>query len=138
MVIPTASAAALGSVQPSELGKASGIANTAQRFGSVIGIAIVTAVFDAKGSLASQPAITSGYRPALAVAASFSVIGAFVALAVRRASAAGPVSFAPRRDAVPAVVAAAVPAGRDGRDGRGVCEPAFAGAESPSLSSQVG
>jgi hypothetical protein len=67
-------AAALSAGQPTELGKASGISNTFQRFGAVFGIAIVTAVFDAKGSLATQVTITNGYRPALAVAAGFSVI----------------------------------------------------------------
>jgi EmrB/QacA subfamily drug resistance transporter len=103
MVIPAASAAALSSVRPEQLGKASGISNTMQRFGAVFGVAIVTAVFDSKGSLASQAAITSGYRPALAAAAGFSAIGAFTALAVRKTGTAGaapPVTGDERKAAV--------------------------------------
>jgi EmrB/QacA subfamily drug resistance transporter len=87
MVIPAASAAALSAVRPEQLGKASGISNTLQRFGAVFGIAIVTAVFDSKGSLASPVTITNGYRPALVVAAGFSAFGAVAALAVRKAKA---------------------------------------------------
>lgn len=88
MAIPAASAAALSAVPPDALGKASGISNTLQRFGAVFGVAVVTAVFDARGSLANHVAITAGYRPALAVAAGFSVVGTVTALAVRRAASA--------------------------------------------------
>jgi EmrB/QacA subfamily drug resistance transporter len=84
MVVPAASAAALSAVPPEQLGKASGVSNTLQRFGAVFGVAIATAVFDAKGSLDSHVTITNGYRPALAVAAGLSLIGAVTALAVRR------------------------------------------------------
>jgi hypothetical protein len=45
----------------------------------VAGIAIVTAVFSAHGSLASPAAVTSGFRPALAGAAMLSLAGAAVA-----------------------------------------------------------
>jgi EmrB/QacA subfamily drug resistance transporter len=88
MAIPTAPAAALGAAQPEALGQASGISNTMQRFGAVVGIAVVTAVFDARGSLADKAAFTHGYRPALAVAAGFSLLGAIAALAVRRTATA--------------------------------------------------
>jgi EmrB/QacA subfamily drug resistance transporter len=83
MVVPAGSAAALSAVPPGQLGKASGVSNTMQRWGAVFGVAIATAVFDARGSLASPEAITNGYRPGLAVAAGLSVIGAVAALAVR-------------------------------------------------------
>jgi EmrB/QacA subfamily drug resistance transporter len=84
MALPTSSMAALNAVRPSSLGKASGILNTLRQFGAVIGIAVTTAVFSAKGSLASAAAVTSGYRPALVVSAAFSVCGAFVAAAIVR------------------------------------------------------
>jgi hypothetical protein len=44
------------------------------------GVAVVTAVFNSEGSLAGPAAVTSGYRPALAVAAGLSVLGAAAAL----------------------------------------------------------
>jgi MFS family permease len=86
MAIPTTTAAALNAVEPATLGKASAIVNTLRQFGAVFGIAIATAIFNSRGSLASPAAVTSGYRPALAAAAGFSVLGALAALAVRRAS----------------------------------------------------
>jgi EmrB/QacA subfamily drug resistance transporter len=89
MAIPTTSAAALNAVDPAALGKASAILNTLRQFGAVFGIAIATAIFNSRGSLAGPAAVTSGYRPALAAAAGFSVIGALAALAVRRTG--GPV-----------------------------------------------
>ena len=84
MAIPTASAAALNAVPAASLGKASAVLNTLRQFGAVFGIAIVTAVFNAKGSLASGASVAAGYRPALAVAGAFSVAGAIAGLAVRR------------------------------------------------------
>ena len=57
---------------------------TMQQFGAVFGIAVATTVFNAHGSLASAARVTSGYRPALALAAALSVAGALTALALRR------------------------------------------------------
>jgi MFS family permease len=85
MALPCVTAAGLNAVKPALLGKAAGTLNTLQQFGAVFGIAVVTTVFDAKGSLTSPGSVTSGYRPALAVAAGASVLGAVVALAIRPA-----------------------------------------------------
>ncbi|MBO0728243.1 MAG: DHA2 family efflux MFS transporter permease subunit, partial [Acidimicrobiaceae bacterium] len=85
MAIPTSSAAALNALPPEALGKASAILNTLRQFGAVFGIAAVTAVFNAHGSLAGPAAVTDGFRPALATAAGFSLLAASAALAVRRA-----------------------------------------------------
>ncbi len=89
MALPSVSAAGLNAVSPQALGKAAGVMNTMQQFGAVFGIAIATTVFNAHGSLASPAAITSGYRPALAVSAGLSVLGAAAALGLRRAARAG-------------------------------------------------
>lgn len=53
----------------------------------MFGIAIVTAVFNAHGSFASPAAVVHGYRPAVAVSAAFSVVGALTALGIRRRNA---------------------------------------------------
>jgi EmrB/QacA subfamily drug resistance transporter len=86
MALPSVSAAGLNAVSPQMLGKAAGVMNTMQQFGAVFGIAVATTVFNARGSLASAAQITSGYRPALAVSAGLSLLGAVVALAIRRAA----------------------------------------------------
>jgi EmrB/QacA subfamily drug resistance transporter len=91
MALPSVSAAGLNAVSPQSLGKAAGVMNTMQQFGAVFGIAVATTVFNAHGSLASPAAVTSGYRPALAVSAGLSVLGALTALALRRAPRPRPV-----------------------------------------------
>ena len=92
MALPSLPAAALGAVPPEALGAAAGVVNTMQRVGSVIGVAMLAAVFDANGSLATAQATTSGYRPALISAAFLSVVGALSALAVEGRGRAGAVS----------------------------------------------
>ncbi len=89
MAIPCVAAAGLNAVAPVLLGKAAGVLNTMQQFGAVLGIAVVTAVFNAHGSFASPAAVSHGYRPAVAVSAAFSVIAALAALGIRRRTAAG-------------------------------------------------
>lgn len=105
MVVPAGSAAALSAVPPEQLGKASGVSNALQRWGAVFGVAIATAVFDARGGLASPETITNGYRPGLTVAAGLSVIGAVTAVAVRTAGAAGVATS--QREGDPATLPAA-------------------------------
>ena len=65
MALPCVTVAGLNAVPPPLLGKAAGTMNTLQQFGTVFGVAIVTAVFNSQGSLADPAAVTSGYRPAL-------------------------------------------------------------------------
>jgi EmrB/QacA subfamily drug resistance transporter len=81
MVIPTTPTAALGAVPPADLGTASGVLNTLQRFGTVFGVAIVAAVFSAGGHLGSAAGVVAGVRPALATSAGLSLLGALAALA---------------------------------------------------------
>ncbi len=88
MVIPTAPAAALSAVPAQDLGKASGVQNTLQRFGSVVGVAIVTAVFGASGHLGTAAGLVAGFRPGLAAAAGMSAVGVLAALAASSPAAA--------------------------------------------------
>ncbi len=88
VAIPGVAAAGLNAVAPASLGKAAGVLNTMQQFGAVLGIAVVTAVFNAHGSFASPAAVSHGYRPAVAVSAAFSVAAALTALGIRRRSVA--------------------------------------------------
>jgi EmrB/QacA subfamily drug resistance transporter len=93
MAVPTVPTTALNAVPPADMGKASGVQNTLQRFGSVFGVAIVAAVFSANGHLGSPAAVISGFRPALAATAGLSVIGALTALGAgsrRRSPSASP------------------------------------------------
>ena len=53
MAIPTVPTAALSAVSAADVGRASGVSNTMQRFGAAFGIALVSAVFAAHGHLGS-------------------------------------------------------------------------------------
>jgi EmrB/QacA subfamily drug resistance transporter len=81
MVLPTAPTAALGSVLPADIGKAAGVNSTLQRFGSAFGVALAAAVFSATGRLGTALSFDAGFRPALALSAVVSAIGALAALA---------------------------------------------------------
>ena len=84
MAIPTVPTATLGAVPPGDVGRASGVSNTMQRFGAAFGIAVVTAVFAAHGHFGSVASFTAGYRPAMVVSAVISLLGAIAAIAVAR------------------------------------------------------
>jgi EmrB/QacA subfamily drug resistance transporter len=88
MAIPTVPTAALSAVSPADVGRASGVNNTMQRFGGAFGIALVSAVFAGNGHLGTAASFTAGYRPAMLGAAGLSLLGALAAVAIgrRRAS----------------------------------------------------
>ena len=92
MALPVAPNAIVSAVKPHEMGKASGVNSTMQRLGSAFAIAIAAAVFASNGHIGSAASFTSGFRPALLVVASLSLVGAFTALGVR-----------PRRSVTPQV-----------------------------------
>ncbi len=82
MALPTTPTAALSAVAPADMGKASGANGTLQRFGGAFGVAVASAVFAANGHLGTPASFTAGFRPAVAVAAAFSLLGVASALAV--------------------------------------------------------
>ena len=84
MTIPATPTAALDAVPAADLGKASGVQNTLQRFGAVFCVAIGAAVFASSGHLGAPGAVISGVRPAVGTAAALSLLGALTALGVRR------------------------------------------------------
>jgi len=93
MALPTVPTAVLSAVAPAEMGTASGICNMMQRFGAVFAIAIASSVFAANGHLGSPASAASGFRPAMAVCAALSLLGAVTAMAIgarRREPVAGP------------------------------------------------
>jgi EmrB/QacA subfamily drug resistance transporter len=92
MVLPTAPTAVLNAVAPRDIGRASGASSTLQRVGGAFGVAVTAAVFAAHGHLGTAASFDAGFRPALAVAAGLSLLGAVSALAVtRRRRSAEPV-----------------------------------------------
>jgi hypothetical protein len=104
MAIPTVPTAALSAVSPDDVGRASGVTNTMQRFGGAFGVALVSAVFAAHGHLGTAASFTAGYRPAMLGAAGLSLLGAVAAVGIggRRAG----------RQVIPADATAEIPGPR--------------------------
>jgi EmrB/QacA subfamily drug resistance transporter len=82
MALPVAPTVVVSAVQPHEMGKASGVNSTVQRFGSAFAIAVAAAVFAANGHIGSPAAFATGFRPAMIVVATLSLLGAITALGV--------------------------------------------------------
>jgi EmrB/QacA subfamily drug resistance transporter len=83
MALPTTATAAMSAVERDELGKASGTTSMLQRLGGVFGVALSTAVFTTSDRIHTTAGFTSGFRPALIVAAGLSLLGTLTALALR-------------------------------------------------------
>src|SRR2546427_4065897 len=82
MALPVVPTAALSAVPPSDIGKASGVDSTMQRFGSVFAVAVASAVFGAFGKLGAADTFLSGFRPALGVVGALALLASVTALAV--------------------------------------------------------
>jgi EmrB/QacA subfamily drug resistance transporter len=92
MAMPAAQKSVIGSVKPQQIGQASGAITMLRILGGVFGIAILTAVFAAKGSFASPQTFANGFKDALFVGAAISFIGVLSALGMpgRHTAPAGP------------------------------------------------
>jgi EmrB/QacA subfamily drug resistance transporter len=82
MTLPTVPAMALGAADPADMGTASGVNTMLQRLGQVFGVAVASAVFASRGSLASPAQVTAGYRPAVVVVSAFALLAAVAAVGV--------------------------------------------------------
>lgn len=88
MAIPAGQNAVMNAVPRDAIGKASGVFNTARQLGGAFGIAILAAVFAARGGYSSPGDFRDGVGPALGIAAGMSALGALAAVLVRRRQAA--------------------------------------------------
>ena len=83
LALPIAPTVVVSAVKPHEMGKASGVNSTMQRFGAAFAIAIGAAVFASNGHIATPATFVAGFQPALIVVASLSLLGALTALGVQ-------------------------------------------------------
>jgi EmrB/QacA subfamily drug resistance transporter len=81
MAMPSVQNAVMNAVPRSAIGKASGTFNTLRQLGGVFGIAILAALFAARGGYATPAAFNHGVAPALGVSAGMSLVGAMIGLA---------------------------------------------------------
>ncbi|KQV19138.1 MFS transporter [Kitasatospora sp. Root107] len=82
-IAPTA-AVVLGAVGPEHRGKASGANTTVREIGGALGIAVLSSVFTAHGTMASPAGFADGLHPAVWVGVAVVVLGGLCALAIPR------------------------------------------------------
>ncbi|MFL5842983.1 MAG: DHA2 family efflux MFS transporter permease subunit [Thermoleophilaceae bacterium] len=82
LVLPNVVAAALAVIPEADIGKASGVLNTARQVGAVVGVAVGVAVFQTAGG-AGASELSDGIRTALILSASAAGAGALAARASR-------------------------------------------------------
>jgi EmrB/QacA subfamily drug resistance transporter len=87
MVLPNIVAVALSAVPEQDVGKASGVLNTARQVGAVVGVAVGVAVFQAAGGPGATQ-MTDGIRTTLLVSAASAAAGALATTVSRRRRAA--------------------------------------------------
>ncbi|PPK63719.1 MFS transporter [Actinokineospora auranticolor] len=83
LVAITTTAAATAEAAPGEVGLASGLVNTSQQFGSVVGLAVLSGIAAAVGGPADPDALTAGFSLAFLVSAGLALLGALSALSLR-------------------------------------------------------
>ena len=74
----------LSSVRPEEEGQASGANNAIRELGGVFGVAVLAAVFAAKGGYGSGQQFVDGMNPAVMIGAALVAVGAIAAFAIKR------------------------------------------------------
>jgi EmrB/QacA subfamily drug resistance transporter len=92
IAIPAGQNAVMNAVPREAIGKASGVYNTARQLGGAFGIAVLAAVFAARGDYSSPGAFRDGVGPALGVAAGMSALGAIAGALVRPRPRPAPVA----------------------------------------------
>ncbi|MEU7006966.1 MFS transporter [Streptomyces sp. NPDC046332] len=83
LVMVATNVAATADADPEETGLASGLVNTAQQFGSVLGLAVLVAVAATRDESATAAAQTGGFRAALLVGGAFAAVAAVISLRLR-------------------------------------------------------
>ncbi|MEU6877849.1 MFS transporter [Streptomyces sp. NPDC046712] len=97
LVMVTTNVAATAEAAPEETGLASGLVNTSQQFGSVLGLAVLVAVATTGTESATAAARTDGFRAALLVGAVFAAAATMISVRLRLPT---PTPAPPRRGRV--------------------------------------
>jgi EmrB/QacA subfamily drug resistance transporter len=82
LVLPNIAALAMGAVSGPDIGKASGTLSTARQLGSVFGVAVAVAIFQASNPALSAAATSRGVSHALAAAGVTALVGALISLTI--------------------------------------------------------
>jgi len=90
LALPALTKAVVGSVEPGDIGFASGLFTTLRQLGGGFGVAVSTTAFTAAGAYRDPASVASGYDGAMYVAAVLGALGAFAAFGIRSGTASLP------------------------------------------------
>jgi EmrB/QacA subfamily drug resistance transporter len=82
--LPALTKSVVGSVEPADIGTASGLFSTVRQVGGAFGVAATSAAFTAAGGYTTAPAVAAGYREAMVVAAVLAGVGMVTTVMSRR------------------------------------------------------
>jgi MFS family permease len=82
LTLPNLAALAMGSVPAADIGKGSGTLSTARQVGSVVGVAVAVAIFQASGAGVSHADTANGISHAFAAAGVAAIAGSLLSLAI--------------------------------------------------------
>jgi EmrB/QacA subfamily drug resistance transporter len=85
LAVPALTKSVVGSVEPADIGTASGLFSTVRQVGGAFGVAATSAAFTATGGYTTAPAVTAGFRGAMVVAAVLAGFGMVTTVMSRRA-----------------------------------------------------
>ena len=100
LVFPTVANEVMASVEPTEIGVASGANSAVRELGGVFGVAVLSAVFARRGGYGSPTDFVDGFQAAIWMGAAASVVGAAAATSTLRRRATGPAVPLPAGPAV--------------------------------------
>jgi EmrB/QacA subfamily drug resistance transporter len=82
IALPAVTKTVVGSVEPPDMGKASGAFTMFRQLGGAFGVAVLAAAFTSAGGYGTAAAFSDGYAVAMALAGGLSLVGAVAALAL--------------------------------------------------------
>lgn len=86
LAVPALTKSVVGSVEPADIGTASGLFSTVRQVGGAFGVAAASAAFTAAGGYTTAHAVAAGYRGAMVVATALAGLGLVTAVVRRRAA----------------------------------------------------
>ncbi|WP_460358228.1 MFS transporter [Actinoallomurus acanthiterrae] len=101
LAMPAAQTSVINAVARQEIGKASGVFNMLRQFAAVFGVAVLAAVFTAKGGYGTARTFSDGFAPAIAVSGALSLTGALAGLFIpgrSRMARQAPTPAVPRQE----------------------------------------
>jgi hypothetical protein len=84
LAVPALTKSVVGSVQPGDIGTASGLFSTVRQVGAAFGVAASSAAFTAAGGYSTVHTVANGYRAAMIVATLCAAIAVLTSIKSRR------------------------------------------------------